>query len=64
MKFTALLSGKMEESPYEAYFYYRLKQLQAVRMGEWKLHLEGKRRDYNNIHYNYSDDFVFHQNEA
>lgn len=58
-----LLSGKTGKSPYEAYFYYRLKKLQAVRIGEWKLHLEGKRRDYNNIHYNYSDDFVFHQNE-
>ncbi|WP_350354147.1 hypothetical protein [Fodinibius roseus] len=32
-------------------------------MGDWKLHLEGKRRDYNNIHYDYSDDFVFRQNE-
>lgn len=58
-----LLSGKTDESPYDAYFYYRLKNLQAVRIGEWKLHLEGKRRDYNNVQYNYSDDFVFHQNE-
>lgn len=58
-----LLAGDSEETPHEVYFYYRLKQLQAVRMGDWKLHLEGKRRDYNNINYDYSDDFVFHQEE-
>lgn len=58
-----LMKGETEESPYEAYFYYRLGDLQAVRMGDWKLHLEGKRRDYNNIHYDYSSDFVFQQRE-
>lgn len=58
-----LLSGQSDESPHEIYFYYRLKQLQAVRMGDWKLHLEGTRRDYNNVHYNYSSDFNFQQRE-
>lgn len=58
-----LLTGESDETPHEVYFYYRLKKLQAVRMGDWKLHLEGKRRDYNNVNYDYSDDFVFHQQE-
>lgn len=58
-----LLSGQIGESPHEIYFYYRLKQLQAVRMGDWKLQLEGKRRDYNNVNFDYSSDFVFHQEE-
>ena len=58
-----ILSGKTDETPYDAYFYYRLGDLQAVRMGDWKLHLEGKRRDYNNVHYDYSDDFVYHQRD-
>jgi arylsulfatase A-like enzyme len=28
------------KSPHEAFYYYRLDQLQAVRSGKWKLHLE------------------------
>lgn len=59
----SILSEQTDESPHEVYYYYRLKQLQAVRMGDWKLHLEGKRRDYNNVNYDYSDDFVFEQEE-
>jgi arylsulfatase A len=36
-----LLFGKDEaKTPYEALFYYRRRQLQAVRMGDWKLHLD------------------------
>ncbi|MGM0545401.1 MAG: sulfatase family protein [Bacteroidota bacterium] len=58
-----LLTGESEETPHEVYFYYRLKKLQAVRIGDWKLHLEGKRRDYNNVNYDYSKDFVFEQDE-
>lgn len=58
-----LLTEQADESPHEVYFYYRLNQLQAVRLGEWKLHLEGMRRDYNNVHYDYSDDFNFRQRE-
>ena len=30
-------------SPYEAFFYYRRRQLQAVRQGDWKWHLPLKR---------------------
>ena len=35
------------ESPHEAFYYYRMDQLQAVRSGKWKLHLayETKRRN-------------------
>lgn len=37
---TGLLDGSAEdESPYEALYYYRRRQLQAVRMGHWKYHL-------------------------
>lgn len=36
-----LLSGVQgAESQYEALFYYRRRQLQAIRMGDWKYHLE------------------------
>lgn len=36
-----LLFGKEgAKTPYEALFYYRRRQLQAVRMGDWKLHLD------------------------
>lgn len=36
-----LLFGKGDaKSPYEALYYYRRRQLQAVRWGDWKLHLE------------------------
>lgn len=58
-----LITGETTETPHEVYFYYRLRQLQAVRMGEWKLHLEGTRRDYNNVHYDYTDNFNFHLRE-
>jgi arylsulfatase A len=35
-----LLFGKKDaKSPYQALFYYRRRQLQAVRMGDWKYHL-------------------------
>lgn len=37
---TALLLGKAgASSPYEAFYYYRRRQLQAVRWGDWKYHL-------------------------
>ncbi len=53
-----LLAGQTEESPHNAYYYYRLRRFEAVRVGDWKLHLEGKRTDYNNVHFDYTDDFV------
>ncbi|MCG6155769.1 sulfatase family protein [Rubinisphaera margarita] len=34
-----LMTGKENESPYEAFYYYQMDQLQAVRAGEWKLFL-------------------------
>ena len=39
-----LLTGKDKESPYQAFFYYDRDQLQAVRAGQWKLHLPLKDR--------------------
>ena len=33
-----LLKGTSAESPQEAYYFYYGKQLQAIRMGKWKLH--------------------------
>lgn len=59
-----LLAGETDKSPHEVFYYYRLRQLQAIRIGDWKLHLEGNRRDYNNVHYDYSNNFNFHQDEA
>ena len=38
-----LLAKGEAESPYEALFYYRRRQLQAVRMGDWKYHLPLKK---------------------
>ena len=35
-----LLAGTADESPYEAFYFYRGLNLQAVREGDWKLHLE------------------------
>jgi arylsulfatase A-like enzyme len=34
-----LLTGEQKISPYQAFFYYDRDQLQAVRSGNWKLHL-------------------------
>jgi len=40
-----LLSGRPgAKSPYEAFYYYEMANLQAVRSGKWKLHLPGKRK--------------------
>ena len=33
-----LVTGKNDKSPQEAYFFYYGQQLQAIRMGKWKLH--------------------------
>ncbi|MEM7656030.1 MAG: sulfatase [Bacteroidota bacterium] len=44
-----LLTGEEKESPHEAFFYYQLEQLQAVRSGPWKLHLPLDSM-YQNIH--------------
>jgi arylsulfatase A-like enzyme len=33
-----LINGTSNESPQEAYYFYYSKQLQAIRMGKWKLH--------------------------
>ena len=33
-----LITGTSNESPQEAYYFYYGKQLQAIRMGKWKLH--------------------------
>ena len=35
----ALLRGDTDESPHEAFFYYRGPNLEAVRVGKWKLHV-------------------------
>ena len=35
----AHLKGGADESPYEAFYYYRRRQLQAIRMGDWKWRL-------------------------
>jgi arylsulfatase A-like enzyme len=34
-----LLTGETSRSPYQVFFYYDRDQLQAVRVGKWKLHL-------------------------
>jgi len=40
-----LLAGEPDaRSPHEAFYYYEMNRLQAVRSGKWKLHLPGKRR--------------------
>lgn len=39
-----LLSGKSNESPHEAFYYYYCPQLQAVRSGKWKLFLPLEKR--------------------
>jgi arylsulfatase len=58
-----LLSGQTRKSPHEAYYYYRLRRFEAVRVGDWKLQLEGKRTDYNNVRFDYTDAFVSLQDE-
>jgi arylsulfatase A-like enzyme len=35
----ALIEGETEQSPHEAFFYYWMNDLEAVRVGRWKLHL-------------------------
>ncbi|MEX2592854.1 MAG: sulfatase [Anditalea sp.] len=37
------------KSPYEVFYYYQVDQLQAIRMGDWKLHLPLKERRINGI---------------
>ena len=37
---SSLLKGQKDaKSPYDAFYYYRRRQLQAIRMGDWKWHL-------------------------
>ena len=43
-----LMSGKKKaKSPHEAFYYYQIDQLQAVRSGRWKLHLPFKLKKRN-----------------
>lgn len=43
-----LMSGKKDaKSPHEAFYYYQMDQLQAVRSGKWKLHLPLKQKKKN-----------------
>jgi len=45
----ALMSGKKRaQSPHEAFYYYQMDQLQALRSGKWKLHLplEQKKKNW------------------
>ena len=70
-----MLIGKTEKSPYNAFYYYQLEQLQAVRKGDWKLHLPLDSM-YNNFHraqiidgrplalYNLKDDVIESNNLA
>jgi len=44
-----LLLGNSIESPYDVFHYYQLEQLQAIRKGDWKLHLPLDSM-YNNFH--------------
>jgi arylsulfatase A-like enzyme len=59
-----LLEGINLESPHDTLLYYRLRNLQAIRIGDWKLHLEGSRLDYNNPDYDYTNAFRFDMKEA
>ena len=34
-----MMINENEKSPYDVFYYYQLEQLQAVRKGDWKLHL-------------------------
>lgn len=58
-----MLTGKTEKSPHEAYYFYRLKAFQAVRVGDWKLHMGGVRRDYNNVRYDYTNAFKYEMDD-
>ncbi len=45
---SALMTGQPgAKSPYRAFFYYQIDQLQAVRSGRWKLHLPLERKKKN-----------------
>jgi len=45
-----LMAGKKDaKSPHEAFYYYRMDQLQAVRSGKWKLHLPYEIRRKNKV---------------
>ena len=39
-----LMTGESETSPHEAYYFYYGNQLQAIRMGQWKLHFPHRYR--------------------
>jgi arylsulfatase A-like enzyme len=43
-----ILTGKTDKHPREAFFYYQMDQLQAVRSGDWKLFvpMESKKRNW------------------
>ena len=43
-----ILSGKSKSHPREAFFYYQMDQLQAVRSGDWKLFvaMDSKKRNW------------------
>jgi arylsulfatase A len=41
---SALLTGDAQESPHEAFFYWWMNSIDAVRSGRWKLHV-GKQKD-------------------
>ncbi|MEO1827123.1 MAG: sulfatase [Roseibacillus sp.] len=43
-----ILSGKSQDHPREAFFYYQMDQLQAVRSGDWKLFvaMDSKKRNW------------------
>ncbi len=53
-----------ENSPHEAYYYYKGNRLVAVRAGEWKLHLIGKAEDPKWELYNLKSDVSESQNVA
>lgn len=40
-----ILSGKSQESPHEYFYYYNGRNLQAIRKGQWKLHLPRELKD-------------------
>nr|MBR9812130.1 sulfatase [bacterium] len=45
-----ILSGKSKDHPREAFFYYQMDQLQAIRSGDWKLFvaMDSKKRNWGN----------------